>query len=93
MGGAGRYGLAAWQVRDAKSRFSELLDATVKKGPQVITRRGIEVAVLISLEEWNRRRRAARPSLKDLLLAPEARSTSLIAENRRLQRRAVLKFN
>src|SRR5215469_374021 len=66
-------GMSSWQVQDAKARFSEFLDATIEKGPQVVTRRGIETAVLVPIDEWNRLQRAARPSLKALLLAPEAR--------------------
>ena len=84
--------MASWQVQDAKARFSELLDATIEKGPQVVTRRGIETAVLVPIEEWNRLQRAARPGLKALLLAPEARFENLIAGSRRLRRRALLEF-
>ena len=32
----------AWQLQDAKARFSEFLNAAIKKGPQVVTRRGVE---------------------------------------------------
>jgi antitoxin Phd len=46
--------MGSWQVQDAKARFSEFLDATINKGPQVVTRRGIETAVLVSIGEWNR---------------------------------------
>jgi antitoxin Phd len=81
--------MASWQVQDAKARFSEFLDATIKKGPQVVTRRGVETAVLVPIGEWNRLQKAARPSLKDLLLAREARLDNLIPEHHRLQRRAV----
>lgn len=84
--------MASWQVQDAKAHFSELLDATIKKGPQVVTRRGIETAVLVPIGEWDRLQRAARPGLKALLLAPEARFESLVAETRNLRRRAVLEF-
>ena len=82
----------SWQVQDAKARFSELLDATIKKGPQVVTSRGIETAVLVPIEEWNRLQRAARPSLKALLLAPDARSENLILDRRKLRRRHVLEL-
>ena len=41
--------MGSWQVQDAKARFSEFLDATIKKGPQVVTRRGIETAVLVPI--------------------------------------------
>ena len=82
----------SWQVQDAKARFSEFLDATIKKGPQIVTRRGIETAVLVPIEEWNRLQRAARPSLKALLLATEARFENSVPEAHRLRRRTVLKF-
>jgi antitoxin Phd len=84
--------MASWQVQDAKARFSEFLDATIKKGPQIVTRRGIETAVLVPIEEWNRLQKAARPGLKALLLAPEARFENLIPERHRLRRRAALEF-
>jgi antitoxin Phd len=79
--------MAQWQVQDAKARFSELLDETIKKGPQVVTRRGIETAILVPIEEWNRLQRAARPGLKALLLAPDARFDGFVPERRKLQRR------
>jgi len=84
--------MSSWQMQDAKARFSEFLDATIKKGPQVVTRRGIETAVLVPIEEWNRLRRAARPGLKALLLAPEARFEDLIQERRGLRRRKFLEL-
>jgi antitoxin Phd len=84
--------MASWQVQDAKARFSEFLDATIKKGPQVVTRRGVEAAVLVPIEEWNRLQTAARPGIKALLLAPEARFENLAAGTRSLRRRSVLKF-
>ena len=43
-----------WQVQDAKARFSEFLEASLKEGPQVVTRRGAEAAVLVPIEEWRR---------------------------------------
>jgi antitoxin Phd len=84
--------LALWQVQDAKARFSELLNATIKKGPQVVTRRGIETAVLVPIKEWNRLQRAARPSLKEVLLAPEARFENLFSGSRTARRRSAVEF-
>jgi antitoxin Phd len=84
--------LASWQVQDAKARFSEFLDTAIKKGPQVVTRRGVKAAVLVPIEEWERLQKAARPSLKDLLLAPEPRFDDIIGERRVLRRRAVVEF-
>ena len=84
--------MASWQVQDAKARFSEFLDTTIKKGPQVVTRRGIKTAVLVPIEEWERLQKAARPSLKEWLLAPEPRYDNLILERRKLRRRPVVEF-
>ncbi len=81
--------MTSWQVQDAKARFSEFLDATIKKGPQVVTRRGIETAVFVPIEEWKRLQKAARPTLKDLLLAPGARLENLIPGRHKLRRRTV----
>jgi len=43
-----------WQVQDAKARFSELLDASLKEGPQIVTKRGVEAAGLINGLNWSR---------------------------------------
>ena len=48
-----------WSVRDAKARFSELLATTIKEGPQVVTRRGVKTAVMVSIDEWQRLQRTA----------------------------------
>lgn len=58
-----------WPVQDAKAHFSELLNTCINEGPQIVTRRGEETAVLISITEWKRLHYSARPSLKELLLS------------------------
>ncbi|MGD0800711.1 MAG: type II toxin-antitoxin system Phd/YefM family antitoxin [Terracidiphilus sp.] len=60
----------AWQVYDAKARFSEFLDATLKDGPQILTRRGVETAVLVPIDEWKHLKERARQSIPDPLLDP-----------------------
>ena len=59
--------MQTWPVQDAKARFSEFLDACLQEGPQMVTRRGAEAAVLVPMHEWRRLQSAARPSLKQLL--------------------------
>jgi antitoxin Phd len=54
-----------WQVFDAKARFSEFLDTTLKEGPQVVSRRGVETAVLLPIDEWRRLNAQARPLLSE----------------------------
>jgi antitoxin Phd len=84
--------VAEWQVQDAKARFSELLDTALKKGPQVVTRRGVKAAVLVPIEQWNRLQKTARPGLKALLLANEARFDTLVPERGNLRRRSSLEL-
>ena len=76
-----------WPVQAAKARFSELLDACVTDGPQVVKRRRTETAVQIPIEEWRRLQVAARPSLKQLLLADSARNGLLMLERGKACRR------
>lgn len=66
-----------WQVQDAKARFSELLERSLAEGPQIVTKRGVETAVLVPIDEWRRLEKRARPDLKELLLTPEARTDAL----------------
>jgi prevent-host-death family protein len=75
-----------WPVQHAKARFSELLDACISEGPQMVSRRGAETAVLVPIAEWNRLHSAARPSLKSLLLSDDGRM-ELIVPKRGLARR------
>jgi antitoxin Phd len=82
--------MSAWQVQDAKARFSELLETTINKGPQVVTRRGVEAAVLVPIEQWRRLQKASRPSLKSLLLGSGPRFENLLpARGSQRLRRAV----
>ena len=57
-----------WQLQEAKQRFSELVRHARADGPQVVTRHGEEVAVVVSIEEY-RRLTDELPSFKDFLLA------------------------
>ena len=77
----------SWPVHEAKARFSELLAASLTQGPQVVSRRGEDAAVLIPIEQWRRLQRMARPSLKDLLLSGEARTDRLTPDRQALRRR------
>ncbi len=79
--------MASWQVQDAKARFSELLDTTLKKGPQIVTRRGVEAAVLVPIDEWRRLKQASRPSIKELLLGDGPRFENIVPPRGGLRRR------
>jgi antitoxin Phd len=70
--------MKTWPVQDAKARFSEQLVACEREGPQVVTKRGVEAAVLVPFAEWRRLVAGARPDLKELLLSDEARCDDLV---------------
>jgi prevent-host-death family protein len=55
-----------WQVQEAKQRFSEIVRQAHDNGPQIVTRHGEEVAVVIDIEEY-RRLTGSRPDFKDFL--------------------------
>ncbi len=78
--------MTVWPVQHAKARFSELLDACQREGPQVVSRRGTETAVWCN----GGASRPARPSLKELLLAAEARTEALVPPRGQARRRSVL---
>ena len=43
-----------WQIQEAKQRFSEMIRAVASEGPQVITRHGEDVAVVVDIAEYRR---------------------------------------
>ena len=49
-----------WQLQDAKNKFSEVVDRARTRGPQLVTRRGREAAVVVSAEEFKRLMRPRR---------------------------------
>ena len=79
--------MPSWPVQDAKARFSELLATCLQDGPQMVTRRGEEAAVLVPVAEWRRLQRSARPTLKELLLAEAPRVEIELPVRGRLRRR------
>ncbi|BDV35015.1 MULTISPECIES: type II toxin-antitoxin system Phd/YefM family antitoxin [Methylocystis] len=85
--------MSSWPVQDAKARFSELLETCLKEGPQIVTKRGAETAVLAPIGEWRRLQQAARPSLKELLLAPAPRGELLIPKRGARRRRSPVEID
>lgn len=77
----------SWPVQDAKARFSEFLTACLTQGPQMVTKRGTDTAVLVPLREWQRLQAVGRPSLKQLLLQADARTEGLAQRRGQAKRR------
>ena len=68
-----------WQLQEAKARFSEVVKLATSEGPQVVTCRGVETVVVISMDEY-RQLEANRPSLVDYLLAGPKLDDETVAE-------------
>jgi prevent-host-death family protein len=78
-----------WPVQDAKAKFSEFLDACLAEGPQTVTRRGVEAAVLVSIDQWRSLGATATPSLKDLLLEGRPREDVPVPDRKPFRRRSL----
>ena len=85
--------MQTWPVQDAKARFSELLDTCIAQGPQLVTKRGIEAAVLVPVQAWHQLQASARPSIKQLLLSNEARGDLALPARGKARRRTVVQWN
>jgi antitoxin Phd len=59
--------MATWQLQEAKARLSEVIDTARKKGPQIITQRGVKSAVVVPFEEWEKTQQTRKPTLLEIL--------------------------
>jgi antitoxin Phd len=85
--------MKSWQLQKAKAQFSEFLDAALKDGPQVVTRRGVEEAVLVPVGEWRRLQREASPNIKELLLGDGPRLENIVPKRGQSKRRHPIDFS
>lgn len=74
-----------WTIAEAKAKFSEVIDLAVSDGPQTITRNGRTTAVIVSAEEWARRK-VRNGTLADFFAFSPLRESGLEIE--RLQEKA-----
>lgn len=72
----------AWQLQDAKNRFSALVKAAEQDGPQIITVHGQEKAVLLSAEEYQRLKRREGSLLEFFQHSPWAETEIDITRSR-----------
>jgi prevent-host-death family protein len=71
-----------WQIQEAKQKLSEVVDRAIDEGPQTITRRGVEVAVVVGVDEY-RRWTCDKQDLRDFLLDPNGPDLSVLNLERR----------
>ena len=46
--------IQTWQLQEAKNKLSRVIDDAIDSGPQIITRRGVEVAIVLSYAEFKK---------------------------------------
>ena len=46
-----------WQLQDAKNRFSEVVKKALVNGPQIVTKRGVETVIVLSVKEYRKLKR------------------------------------
>ncbi|BDD87685.1 type II toxin-antitoxin system Phd/YefM family antitoxin [Desulfofustis limnaeus] len=44
----------AWQLQEAKNKFSQLVSCAQQEGPQVVTKHGREAVVVLSYEDYRK---------------------------------------
>ncbi len=66
-----------WQLQEAKSRFSEVVDLSLKEGPQLVTRRGQEAVVIVAARDYRRLSGETPSLLATLLNAPRGEALVL----------------
>ncbi len=60
--------MKTWPVQHGMARFSEMLNACEAEGPQIVTMRDVDAAVLVPIEQWRKLVESRQPTLKELLL-------------------------
>lgn len=70
---------------DISARLSDVVETTLKEGPQIVTKDGKEAAVLVSIEEWNRLKAQNQRSIKRVLLDPNGPHDLYIPPRRRFR--------
>jgi len=64
--------MGSWQLQEAKAKLSEVIATAQAQGPQIITQRGVNTAVIVPFDEWNRAaQRKGRTLLEVLQSGPK----------------------
>ncbi|PKO15835.1 MAG: type II toxin-antitoxin system prevent-host-death family antitoxin [Chloroflexi bacterium HGW-Chloroflexi-10] len=75
-----------WQLQDAKSKFSEVVERALAQGAQIVTRRGKNAVVILPFEEYERLTRPDDSLTNFLQTSPLAGSELFIERDRSLPR-------
>ena len=76
-----------WQLQDAKSKFSEVVERALAQGAQIVTRRGKKTVVIMPFEEYERLTHQGGSLAQFLLTSPLAGSELTIERDKSLPRK------
>jgi prevent-host-death family protein len=77
--------MGSWQLQEAKAKLSEVIATAQTQGPQIITQRGVNTAVIIPFDEWERAQAKAPPQ-------PARRTADPLTKDERAKSEAFLKL-
>ncbi len=63
--------MSTWALEE--TNIGEVVEHAEKEGAQMVTKQGVETVVVVPVAEWKRIKLGAKPTMKDVLLAPEPR--------------------
>ena len=72
-----------WAVTEAKAKLSDLVDAAMKGEPQIITRRGDEAVVVLSMKAYRSAVEGRQGTLVDFFAKSPYRDVSIAAPRNR----------
>ena len=68
-----------WQLQDAKSKFSEVVERAISDGTQIVTRYGKKTVVVMAFDEYEKLTHQ-KGSLSEFLLSPPFGGSELVIE-------------
>jgi antitoxin Phd len=75
-----------WQLQDAKSKFSEVVERALAQGVQIVTRRGKKAVVVMPFEEYEMLTHRGGSLAQFLLSSPLAVSELSVERNKSVPR-------
>ena len=79
-----------WQLQDAKSRFSEVVERALANGAQIVTRHGRKTVVILAFDEYEHLTKASDSLVQFLLASPLAGSDLEVERDKSTPRNIVI---
>lgn len=75
-----------WQLQEAKSKFSEMIEQALANGAQIVTRRGKKTVVIVPFDEYQRLTKQTDSLAQFLLASPLSESGLTIGRDKSTSR-------